>query len=240
MTEMAIKLAVLDKIYEIYDAFIATWDNACEKYCCICCTRNVTATTLEGSKILQDIDASAEKAALYDRIVAQRYKKRFQPLITTNQLAQLCIEDGEIPEEENDPEWGTCPLLENGQCPIYDVRPFGCRCMVSRHHCGRNGYADMAPLVMTVNNVFLQYIEHLDANGFQGNLTDILIGLKSGRNPSQPAASRSDPLSSGKNLPPGAASPGLIPNRPLKRLMVPPEHTHAVRPLIDALQTIQI
>ena len=33
--------------------------------------------------------------------------------------------------ETLDPSWGACPLLFNDACPIYTLRPFGCRCMVS-------------------------------------------------------------------------------------------------------------
>ena len=45
------KMAVLERIYEIYDNFTKGLDVACKKQCANCCTCNVTMTTLEGYKI---------------------------------------------------------------------------------------------------------------------------------------------------------------------------------------------
>jgi hypothetical protein len=42
------KLAVLDRIYAIYDQFAASLNLACKKYCSPCCTTSVTLTTIEG------------------------------------------------------------------------------------------------------------------------------------------------------------------------------------------------
>ena len=227
--DIAIKLAVLDQIYSIYDEFIAPYDTACKKYCSFCCTRNVTATTLEGYNIAQYLNSAEEMSFRYNRIENQAHKKRFQPLFTTNGFVELCEQGAELPEEENDYRWGQCPLLQNEHCPIYAVRPFGCRCMISRYNCGENGYADMDPFVLTVNNVFLQYIEHVDADGYTGNLTDMLIFMKSREN-RQNYAKRSQLI----------LTEGLIPNQPLKRLMIPPEHITRIRPILDSLQNIKI
>jgi hypothetical protein len=37
----------------------------------------------------------------------------------------------------------------------------------------------LIPFVITVNNLFLQYIEHIDFHGCSGNLSDVLLFLKS-------------------------------------------------------------
>jgi hypothetical protein len=46
--------------------------------------------------------------------------------------------------------------------------------MVSKRCCSETGFAEMDPVVMTVNDVFMQFIEHLDTGGFSGNFTDVL------------------------------------------------------------------
>ena len=125
------KLDVLNQIYKIYDAATESLEVACQKYCSTCCTRNVTMTSLEGYKIADHLIENS-KSELFKKIKAKSYKKRFQPKITTNKIADLCIQGKEIPDEEIDSSWGSCPLLINDECPIYMVRPFNCRCMVSK------------------------------------------------------------------------------------------------------------
>ncbi len=131
------KLIVLNQIYKIYDEFAETLDVACKQHCAQCCTRNVTLTTLEGYKIA-DYLISNGKSDLFAKLKDESDKKRFQPLTTTNQLAEICMRGQEPPEEENDPSWGSCPFLTNNECPVYPVRPFGCRCFVSKQNCSEN------------------------------------------------------------------------------------------------------
>ncbi|MBU0698368.1 MAG: hypothetical protein KKE59_02915, partial [Proteobacteria bacterium] len=54
------KLAVLDRIYEIYDDFVGKLDVACQKYCTRCCTCNVTLTTLEGYQLAEYLVSSGQ------------------------------------------------------------------------------------------------------------------------------------------------------------------------------------
>ena len=226
--DVNIKLAVLDQLYRVYDDFTGKLDLACQKYCAHCCTCNVTLTTLEGYRISRHLISSGQ-SSLFEKLQAVLSSKRFQPLATTNKLAELCALEKDLPRESSDPAWGPCPLLKNDECLIYSQRPFGCRCMVSKHNCRETGYADMDPLVLTVNNVCLQYMEHIDAHGFTGNLSDVLGVMAKEQNRQKYKSSKLQ-----------VAVTSLIANRPIKVLMIPPEHRLEAKPILDSLNSIQV
>jgi Fe-S-cluster containining protein len=220
------KLSLLDGIYRIYDEFIQSQALACERFCADCCTCNMTLTTLEGYRILSSLE-DALKKKLLDAIHAASGQQRFQPKLTFNQIARRCMGDKEVPDEPMDPDWGTCPVLENQACPIYPLRPFGCRCMVSKVRCHQTGYADIDEFVLTVNNLFLQYIEHIDIPGMTGNLMDILCFLES-------ETRKNAYLSGSESIPPE----NLIPNSPIPVLMIPPRHREKIQPILRALREV--
>ena len=224
--DVKIRLNVLDRIYAIYDDFVADLDVACQKYCALCCTCNVIMTTLEGYQIAEHLITTGQ-SHLLEKMGMALSRKRFHPKVTINMLAEDCMQGKEPPEESSDPTWGPCPLLKDDECPFYRARPFGCRCMLSQQNCQETGLAEMDPLVLTVNTVFLQYIEHIDARGFSGNLADVLALMASPENRRQ---YRTDHLQS----PPA----NLIANRPIKVLMIPPEHRAELQPILNALQSI--
>ena len=206
------KLVALKQIYQIHDEVTAPYAMACQRYCAHCCTRNVTLTTLEGCFITDYLQAG-KNTDLFRKVRQASGEKRFQPKITINRLADLCAAGEEGPGEVIDPEWGKCPILTTDDCPIYPVRPFGCRAMVSKKDCNTIGYADMDPFVLTLNTVFLQFIENLDARGCTGNLTDIMMFFESNRNRRLYSIGIVDEIPD-----------GLIANQPMKVLMIPPEH----------------
>ena len=222
------KLAVLNRIYEIYDGFADTLDVACKKYCSRCCTNNVIMTSLEGYLIAENFFKN-EPSDLLEIIKTGMTKKRFQPRTTTNRIAELCIQGNDLPEEDDRGYDQRCPFLKNDECPIYAVRPFGCRCLVSKHDCRQKGYADVDSFVLTVNNLFLQFIEHVDANGFSGNLTDVLFFMAFGRNRLSYKMNNWKP-----------STAGLIPNLPINVLMIPPEHRIQIGPILNALHNINV
>jgi hypothetical protein len=222
------KLKALGRIYEIYDAFAADLDVACQKHCARCCTRNVTLTTVEAYKILNSL-ASVEKARLVQCISRDSHRKRFQPQVTTNRIAELCLQGEPLPQEASDENWGVCPVLEDATCPLYPHRPFGCRCFVSKVDCRRAGCADVDAYTLTVNNIFHQIIEHLDAGGRTGNFSDVLLWLSSDENRRVYQSGR-----------PAGSGSGLIANYPLKVLMIPPEHRPRAEPLIQKIRSITI
>jgi Fe-S-cluster containining protein len=206
------RLKLLLEIYRLHDEFISEFDTVCKKSCAKCCTRNVTATSLEVQLILERLEAATKPDGLATVRDAVR-TPRFQPRMTINQLAGMCAKGLDIPEESAEPATEPCPFLQADACLIYGVRPFGCRAMVSQSDCNDTGEAHMPGFVFTVNNVFLQYIEALDEAGVQGNLIDVLLFAAS----------------------PDTAGHKVIRNHPLPVLMVPPEHRHRIRPLLDSL-----
>ena len=220
------KLAVLDQIYCVYEEFVHTLRIACKKYCAECCTRNVTLTTLEGYFIATHMISSG-KSKLFENIEGALSKKRFHPLTTTNRLADLCMKGEDFPEEKHQDSNERCPLLKDNLCPIYSVRPFACRCFVSKKDCSKQGYAEVDPFVFSVNNLFLQFIEHVDSQGFSGNLIDVLKFMASKTNRHD---YKRNPLNHPGN--------GLIPNLKITVLMIPPEHRVKITPILKALQNI--
>ena len=219
------RLNVLEQIYKIYDDFIRTIAFVCKKKCATCCTHNVTLTTLEGYQIV-DYLLSNQKASIFQLIPGALPVRRFCPQITTNKLADLCAQEKEFPEERNNFREGVCALLTDKLCPIYPVRPFGCRCLVSSQRCENKGYAQVDDFVLTVNTLFLQVIEHVDSNGLSGNLVDVLLYLEPHTNRLYYENNKLQPESS------------LIKNQALKILMIPPEHKDKIQPILNLLKQI--
>lgn len=228
MTEIEKKIAALDQIYAVYDQFAATLDLACKKYCAHCCTADVTMTTLEGYKLVHKL-VSEGKSGYIETLLSIKPSERFQPKITTNRLADLCISGIEPPEEERPLKTSPCAFLDDSQCPLYLVRPFGCRCLVSRHDCGNKGYAEVDDFVLSVNTIFMQTIEHVDLNGCTANMIDVIATMASEENRQAYEDNRLD-----------CSRAGLVPNQPLKALMVPPEHQVKIKPILQQLREIKI
>jgi hypothetical protein len=226
--EIERKLKALDRIYAVYDEFIRTRQTACQMHCHRCCTTHVTLTTLEAYKICATLPPG-EQERLFRRIREASGRKRFQPTLTTNALAELCAGDEELPAENEAPADEACPLLAEALCSIYATRPFNCRCFVSRTPCGEKGYADLDETVLAVNTLFLQTLEHVDAGGCSGNLLDVLAVLAS-------AEKRRDYAGGALHC----AGNGLIANRPLKVLMLPPEQRERIAPILSKLRAIRI
>ncbi len=225
---LAKKLEALDRVYEIYDKFSAALDLACRAKCAHCCTTNLTLTTLEGYKIIDDLIAAGQREVI-DRLKEMEAIPRFQPLLTTNRMAELCAADAKVPEEDTAGEWKDCALLSDSLCTIYDLRPFGCRCFVARQNCGETGYADIDDFTASVNTVFLQVIEHLDAEGCSGNLIDLLQFLASEDNRRAYEQGEAN-----------CEDSELIVNWELKVLMIPPEHRERIEPILQQLREINL
>lgn len=222
------KLTILERIVDIYDRFVGEFDLACEKYCAHCCTANVTMTTLEGYRILNHMEQTGETHYL-KTIARQAHPDRFLPRISINRMADICARGGDPPDEHLNPDAGPCPILADNTCPLYPVRPFGCRCMVSARNCGLTGFADMDPFILAVNDVFLQYLEHIDAQGYTGNFVDVMQFLESDENRQKYAAGRLR-----------AAPDGLVANQPVFVLMIPPEHRERIQFVLKQIRSIQM
>ena len=198
---------------------------ACRKYCAHCCTCNVTITSIEAVNIHQALSENDRKT-IRGALAPQLEKQRYLPKITLNQMAAMCAQGEAPPEEIIDPAWGACPLLDQMACPIYAVRPFGCRCLLSTRDCGATGYAEIDDYTITVNYVFAQFIEHLDQEGRTGNLADMLIATDT--------AAEENP----KKLKASAAGCHMIANRQIPMLLIPPSHQKDIIPLVEELHAI--
>jgi len=220
------KLQILHQLYDIYASYTDSLDLACRQHCCRCCTRNVTLTSLEATSLLDSLDP-ADKNRLLRRVQSNTSLERYQPRITTNEMAERCARGEALPEESCDPDWGPCPLLENRNCPIYPLRPFACRCLISRSSCEKTGYADVDEFSLTVNSIFLQVIEHLDRGGCTGNFTDILLYL-----------SKLEHMRAYRQGRLECNAGNLVRNRSLKILMIPPGHRTTAAPILQRLQRL--
>ena len=218
------KLSRLTRIYTLFDTVTNPFAVACTKKCAACCTCNVTATGLEARLIL-DALSPEEAGQLSGRITGQVPRKRYQPGLTTNMFARYIIEGRPVPDEENEPSWGRCPLLVEEECSIYTVRPLGCRAMMSTNACEGNGYAQMPPLVLTINTIFQQAMEHLDQGGVHGNLWDVLDYFLVCEDKQPGMAMEKSPVPASR----------LLKNEKIPVLMVPDEHRTKLSSLVQSL-----
>ncbi|PID40653.1 MAG: hypothetical protein CR984_02115 [Proteobacteria bacterium] len=218
----------MDRMVEIYDDFVGAFDLACEKYCAHCCTANVTMTTLEGFRIIRHMGQSDGLLPL-SSIEGLAHPDRFIPQVSINRMADICARDGEPPGESLNPEAGPCPVLTDDLCRLYPVRPFACRCMVSARNCGQTGFADMDSFILTVNDVFMQHIEHIDAQGYTGNLSDVMQFLSVDENRRRYAAGQIN-----------SQPADMVANQPVFVLMIPPEHRERVQPLLEQIRGIHL
>jgi hypothetical protein len=220
------KLTVLNKIYGLYKEVVENLDVACKKFCASCCTADVTMTTLEGYLIVHHM-ISNDQTDLYKIVQTNISENRFRPKITFNSLADLYMKEDDPPEEEKNDSINSCPVLNQNLCPIYGVRPFGCRCFTSTHDCGKAGYAQVDPFALTLNTLFMQFIEHIDFTGFSGNFADILLLMISQKNQTNYKINAlRDP------------GTGFVSNIKIKVLMIPPEHRKKVKPVLSELLNI--
>ena len=85
----------------------------------------------------------------------------------------------------------------------------------------------MAPFLLTVNMTFMQFIEDIDHGGQFGNMTDMLLNLKSEVHRKQyeihPNLNR---------------APGLCVNCRIPGLLIPPEHQERIQPILEQLRKI--
>ena len=222
------KLKALAAVYAVYDEFLRTQARACSPRCTTCCTTHVTVTTLEAFNIRQSL-FPGERQRLGERLAGLAELRRFRPRLTTNALASLCAEEKDPPAEDEDPSPAPCPLLADDLCSIYALRPFNCRCFISRVPCSQKGYAEVDEVVLSLNTVFLQTIEHIDGDGCSGNLLDVLAVMLD--------AEKRGAYTAG-TLP--CTGTGLIANQPLRVLMLPPEHRVHIEPFLRKLREIRV
>ncbi|MCD6319106.1 MAG: YkgJ family cysteine cluster protein [Candidatus Desulfofervidaceae bacterium] len=221
------KLKVLKAIYEFYDNYTGESSFACTIGCTACCTQQVLITSLEGSFIISYLKEK-QQLSLLNNVITELQKPHFRPLITTNELAYYCLQQKEPPEETPYASERPCPFLNKGRCLIYEVRPFACRSFFSQIRCDITGEARIPPLLLTINVIFNQLIEHIDVPGIYGNMIDVLSFLQEESN-----------LGKYYLQQPLTAS-GLLANRPIPGFLYPPEHQQEVERIFKRLALIKI
>jgi hypothetical protein len=220
------RLETLSQIYDLYDDFSKGLTVACKRGCATCCTQDVTMTTLEGYRILQYL-ISAGQQDLLQVVHATTHSKGFRPALSTNEFAACCLRGEDPAEEEQNPCPVACHFLLHNECLIYQERPFGCRCFFSAQPCESMARAVVDPFLVTVNTVFLQFIEHIDTGGLFGNMNDVLIFLElEGKRKHYEARTTF-----------GRPS-GLVRNRAIPALLVPPENEQGLQPILEELRKI--
>ncbi|MBU2489776.1 MAG: YkgJ family cysteine cluster protein [Proteobacteria bacterium] len=211
---------ILERLYDLHDRAVAEFPRACGAGCAACCTDQVTLTSLEARRLLAHVEETGDPG-LKQSLAGLPETGGFFPAVTENGLAALCLARQEPPEEVRAPNPGPCPFLSlEGRCPVYVARPLACRVMLSRTRCAPGTEAEMDPFLLTVNQVFLQAVEHADAAGWSGPLAVVLRTLARGQ------------------APPGPPPPGLLANRPIPGLLILPEHRERIRPTLADLERI--
>ncbi|MBN1841914.1 MAG: YkgJ family cysteine cluster protein [Deltaproteobacteria bacterium] len=225
-----LRLDVLNAIYCLYDDFSKGLTVACKRGCALCCTQNVTMTTLEGYRILQYLISTGQRDLL--KVIRDTTaRKRFKPVLSTNEFAALCLRGEDPPEESDNDSLGVaCKFLLHDECLIYGQRPFGCRCFFSARQCAKEASAVVDPFLITVNTVFLQFIEHIDQGGLFGNMNDVLMFLEQHKHyETQMASDNTDDTIDIYD------SPGLAQNKSIPALLIPPKHRERLQPIFKKL-----
>ncbi|MBI5845382.1 MAG: YkgJ family cysteine cluster protein [Deltaproteobacteria bacterium] len=201
----------LRTIYALFDSETGSLPLVCQKGCALCCTDHLSLTTLE-ARYLAEYLAGNEEAR--QRIRSARISWR--PAYTVNGLVLDTLCRRPSPPEDEDSPVGACPLLSDDLCLAYPARPLACRVMFSRTSCSdsREG-AEISPLDMSLNQVFMQAVEHLDSSGRSGNLVGMMA------------------LVEGKS-----GGEELLHNRPMPGFLIPPEHQDELRNVVRALKDI--
>lgn len=222
MEDVKEKQDLLFYVYRVFDAFSeATTRMACERGCSLCCTRNVTLTTLEARPVLSELKKSGNLHLLDQRELLEG--NFFRPEYTINDLALACSNGKEPPEENTARGDGFCPLLENGQCLVYESRPFACRSFFSLEKCRPEKGAVVPSSLIAVITPCQQIIEHLDSGGFFGNLTKILRRLMD------------ESEDGGRRFGSGIDSNDFALNKKLPGLVIQPEEAKEIQPFLSSL-----
>ncbi len=223
-----LKLELLEAIYKFYDEYAKKYFSVCMPGCCKCCTTSILATTLECFYIICYLKSQG-KENLLERFNGLSEKNYLRPTITTNERAYKCL-NRIMPQEGDEDYWvNACPFLHESKCLVYEVRPFGCRSFFSEVKCEISLQAVIRPKLLTVNILFLQFIEHIDIKGLFGNMIDILLFLSSNKNFKH--YKQSEKFSPSKTL---------LPTMPIPGFLIPPSHRQEINNVLNSLYNTKI
>lgn len=231
MLGTGLRQQTLHKIYEVYQEWVDTQKFACTEGCATCCTRNVMVTTLEGELIRDKIGETLLLEWIELRLADG--DSDIECSSTMNEWARACITNDDSWLEDAGAETHTpCRLLTEEQtCPIYEVRPFSCRCFASLESCLDGGTAIQTPDLIAVNTAVMQVIEHLDQGRIYGPLEKVARFISLRKKNVNPEAGISTPLQSGENV----VIRGLRRSQPLPGFVSEKESREAVRTFLQRL-----
>ncbi|MEJ2034452.1 MAG: YkgJ family cysteine cluster protein [Deltaproteobacteria bacterium] len=207
-----LKEQALACIFSWHEKWSRIFPLACRGGCSSCCTRSVTMTGLEGTILRNYLEQESKIGQLQELPVLAAGDAR--PQSTTNQFAAACLQGIETAGEPAGWNFTPCPFLVDHHCTIYPVRPFSCRAFASLAPCHLSGAADAPSLLLTVNTILCQLIEHLDQGGLWGNMLDVL-----------PALSETGANTQGE----------LLTCQPCPGLLIPPEEQEDLEELLARL-----
>lgn len=204
-------------IYTLYADWAEEFDYACHQGCATCCTQSVSMTMLEGELIHEYIRTERpELMAILDALPEGAATPK-----TTNQFAAACLREEEDGDEPDSWNMAPCVFLRENCCTVYPVRSFMCRSFGSRVPCGLRGEAEVEPLLLTLNTVILQCLEHLDQGRPWGNMNTILRLVQEIR----PGES-------------GRLKENMRISGPIPGFLIPPDETAAMHNKLQALLEI--
>jgi len=224
------KTTILTTILDTFEEWAAQEHFSCQGGCSVCCTRNVTITSLEGRQILEFFAANCREKALAQILNTVDFIER--PVQTTNEYVRDIMDGRE--NQETAPHQGVCPFLHNDLCTIYPVRPFSCRCFASTTVCTKQRGASVPDHYLYGSMAAMQLIEHLDQFNQWGIMTDVLLSL-TGSPKYQNTYDQyinNDRVITAKN--------NLRPAQPLPGLAVPEPCSDKIGPLIQAILTTRV
>jgi Fe-S-cluster containining protein len=217
------KKKILDTLKIVFDEFVRNnYESACKPGCSTCCTRDITATTLEAFEMIEHM-RNIGRDDLPGGLEGFGEAELFRPKITTNVMAMYCLNRREPPVEEPGGATGVCPFLEDRRCALYTARPMACRGMFARHVCQPGQEADMPSDLATISMICWQIIEHLDVGGLYGNLIDLINFLLDEKEMLN--------YQKGDQL----VARGIPPTRPVPGFLVPPEQQEVIGGFLEAL-----
>jgi hypothetical protein len=209
-----LKRELLTVLYEVYEQEASKFQNACELGCSTCCSSDLVCTGLEANHILISATGPISDYNLKNISDWAHEQRILRPTLTTNELAELCLQRIEPNLEARDTRPGPpCPFRTDQGCPLYQWRPLACRIMWSKDPCHKTGEAEMDPLLISLGTAFQQILEDIDFQGLYGNLFD-LLDLFSNESIADDYMAGKAPRATGR-LRATKANPGL---------MVPKEH----------------
>jgi hypothetical protein len=171
--------AVLAALWAAFDELAQGLGSACAPGCPACCSDRVQATGLEAKVLAVHLRAQG-RDDLLRALSRPAAGPAARPAATMNALARLCLA-GQEPPAEPFPAVvpGVCPLLSDGLCQAYAVRPLACRVMLSRRPCPPGGWAEQDPWWVSLGAAFFQLVEQAGAGGPFGLLGEVLYALDS-------------------------------------------------------------